>query len=49
MEETKLVYPPHSCYDNCAVIECNNVIDKCKCRICGKEWETACNFDEDYD
>lgn len=40
---------PHDCYDHASVIECDNVTDTKKCRICGKEWQGACEFDDEYD
>lgn len=41
--------PPHDCKQNTKVVECDNVTDKCECRVCGKTWTERCNFDEDYD
>lgn len=39
---------PHDCRNNSKVIECNDVTDKCECRVCGKTWTEACSFDDDY-
>ena len=38
----------HDCFQTSKVIKCDGKIDIRKCKICGKEWEEPCNFDEDY-
>ena len=44
----ELPYPTEACFQASTVIECDNVTDKRKCTICGKEWTEPCNFDDDY-
>jgi hypothetical protein len=37
----------HDCWEHSQVIKCDGKEDECKCRVCGKEFTTPCNFDED--
>jgi len=39
---------PHDCYRWARVIKCDNVTDVRKCRVCGREWESDCDFDDEY-
>lgn len=38
----------HRCSNNAFVLDCDDVTDVWKCRVCGKIWEKPCNFDDDY-
>ena len=43
-----LPFHTEACFQNSRVIRCNGTTDTRKCNICGKQWEEACNFDDDY-
>ena len=38
----------HNCFNSSRVINCDGETDVRECRKCGRVWETACNFDEDF-
>jgi hypothetical protein len=47
-ENHKTSYPNEACFQASRVIECNGKTDTRKCSVCGKTWETKCNFDENF-
>ena len=38
----------HSCWKDSRVIYCDGSRDILRCNSCGREWETRCNFDDEY-
>jgi hypothetical protein len=36
-----------ACFQASRVIECDGKRDTRRCNVCGKEWQEACNFDEE--
>lgn len=35
------------CHERGRVVKCTGDMDVIECGTCGKQWEAACNFDED--
>ena len=44
----QMPHPTVACSASSQVIECKDDRDTRRCYICGKEWSTRCNFDDDY-
>lgn len=47
-EQSIIKYQPHNCRIHDKLIKCSKGIDTWKCKICGREIEEPCNFDDDY-
>jgi hypothetical protein len=43
----ELPWHTEACFQRSRVIKCENGRDTRQCTVCGKEWEEACNFDDD--
>ena len=43
-----LPWHTEACFQSSNVIRCDGNTDRRRCRICSKEWDEPCNFDDDY-
>ncbi len=44
----ELPWHTESCFICSLVISCSGKTDRCKCRVCGKEWEEPCSFNDEF-